>query len=262
MVQQPQIITNNEEVKLLNQKLDQTRQLLRKTFFSSSSTSTTTTTTTVVVLPTKEGEFNFECYVHFRAYNDILIIRGVNFPPFRKLFERMIGIRLLQLASLVRPEIIAPSSRSPSSSSSSPDTTLAGRLNNALRATDAVANLLLARGFVASWERSVPLEYEIEDFSDEASSVPGADLTYSLALNGDVTLDSQLLLQELGYRLYPSFGRWMAREAISRCFAGSGGGGGRVDVQVDDYYMDTGYNSNPDLFEVKQILLNIVVRRD
>jgi hypothetical protein len=54
----------------------------------------------------------------------------------------------------------------------------------------------------------------------------------------------------------------MAREAISRCFVGSCGGGGRVDVQVDDYFMDTGYNSNPDLFEVKQILLNIVVLRD
>ena len=193
------------------------------------------------------------------------------------MFEKMIGTSLLQLASL-RPDI-APSSISPSSSSS-PDT-LTGCLYNALGATDAIANLLRARGFVASWERSVPFEDEIEDFSDETSIVP-ADLTYSLALDGDVTLNSQLLLQELGYRLYPSIGRWMAREAISRCFARSaadavvedagtatttkGGGGGsgdgrRVDVQVDDYYMDTSYNSNPDLFEVKQILLNIVVQR-
>jgi hypothetical protein len=33
-------------------------------------------------------------------------------------------------------------------------------------------------------------------------------------------------------------------------------------VNIDDYYMDTSYNSNPDLFEVKQILLNIVIQRD
>jgi hypothetical protein len=68
-----------------------------------------------------------------------------------------------------------------------------------------------------------------------------------------------LLLQELGYRLYPSFGRWLVREGVSRCFANAGG---KVTVQIDDYYMDTAYNSNPDLFEVKQVLLNFVIQRD
>ncbi len=234
---------------------------MRKTFFPPP--------TTTSGVPTRGEEFNFECYAHFRAYNQILIERGVDFPPFRKMFEGVIGTRILQLAP-PRTDV-APSSISPSSSY--PENTLAVCLNNALGATDAVAELLRTRGFVASWERSVPPDDDVEDFSD------GADLTYSLALNGDVTLNSQLLLQELGYRLYPSIGRWMAREAVSRCFAGAaadavadagattteggaGGGGGRVDVQIDDYYMDTSYNSNPDLFEVKQILLNIVVRRD
>jgi hypothetical protein len=39
------------------------------------------------------------------------------------------------------------------------------------------------------------------------------------------------------------------------------GDGEKSVVNVDDYYMDTAYNSNPDLFEVKQILLNSVLQR-
>jgi hypothetical protein len=42
----------------------------------------------------------------------------------------------------------------------------------------------------------------------------------------------------------------------------SSGSTAKIIVNIDDYYMDTSYNSNPDLFEVKQILLNIVIQRD
>ena len=91
-------------------------------------------------------------------------------------------------------------------------------------------------------------------------------LVLSLALNGDITLNSQLLLQELGYRMYPALGRWLIYEGVSHCFnlvvADEDGRDAAVRVQVDDYYMDTNYNSNPDLFEVKQILLSIVIQRD
>ena len=131
------------------------------------------------------------------------------------------------------------------------------------------------KGLVSSWERSVPPDDDVEDFTSPSSSSDGEgfsvspDLPYSLALNGDVTLGSQLLLQELGYRLYPSFGRWMAREGILRCFddggaaAGGGDKGGQgVAVQIDDYFMDTSYSSDPELFEVRQVLLNIVIQRD
>lgn len=61
----------------------------------------------------------------------------------------------------------------------------------------------------------------------------------------------------------------MAHEALSQCFTAAAGrdsalGNGKrnINVQVDDYYMDTSYNSNPDLFKVKQILLNIVIQLD
>jgi hypothetical protein len=49
--------------------------------------------------------------------------------------------------------------------------------------------------------------------------------------------------------------------------SGSSGGSAstsraNIIVNIDDYYMDTSYNSNPDLFEVKQILLNIVIQQE
>ncbi len=36
---------------------------------------------------------------------------------------------------------------------------------------------------------------------------------------------------------------------------------GEVNVQIDDYYMDPNYNPNPELFEVKQIVLNIIIQQ-
>ena len=113
---------------------------------------------------------------------------------------------------------------------------------------------------IKTWERSIPPSEDIEDFATLSS-----DLTYSLALNGDITLNSQLLLQELGYRMYPALGRWLIYEGVSQCFnnlVADEDGRDAVRVQIDDYYMDTNYNSNPDLFEVKQTLLSIVIQRD
>jgi hypothetical protein len=37
-------------------------------------------------------------------------------------------------------------------------------------------------------------------------------------------------------------------------------GTANITVNIDDYYMDTSYNSNPNLFEAKKILLNIVIQ--
>ncbi len=88
---------------------------------------------------------------------------------------------------------------------------------------DGIATLLQMRGFVSSWERLVPLDDDIEDFVDLNFPV-STNLAYSLALNGDITLNSQLLLQELAYRLYPSIGRWMMCDALLRCYVGAAGG--------------------------------------
>jgi len=75
--------------------------------------------------------------------------------------------------------------------------------------------------------------------------------------------------------MYPALGKWLIYEGTSRCFNLADEVGitydddhkrarsnrNTVQVQIDDYYMDTNYNSNPDLFEVKQILLSIVIQR-
>jgi hypothetical protein len=231
-------------------------------------------------------EYNRECYAHVRVYNEVLVENDIPFGPFRTKFGNIVGTFVLQqLASERMGSPPAPSSSFSSTSSFSrtqsptsyPPDALSNRVRDALRATDDVATFLRNRGYVSSWERSVPTDDDIEDFADTTTYAP-VDLTYSLALNGDVTLDSQLLLQELGYRLYPSIGQWTTAVAISKCFSGKGGaagsGGGDDDsaigggdgksagVQIDDYYMDTRYNSNPDLFEAKQVLLNIVIQRE
>ena len=232
----------------MTKQIDEAKQLLRKSFFSSTSI-------------TPAEEFNFECYAHFKVFNEILVKNKVVFTPFKKQFESLVGKRLLDLILQQQPTIIPPSSSvSPSYMS------LAKRLQNGLDATDSIATFLQSKGLLTSpWERSIPPDDDIEDFItpfvSSESFVVGADLPYSLALNEDITLNSQMLLQELGYRLYPSFGRWLVQEGVMQCFSGANGGA-KVAVQIDDYYMDPSYNTNPDLFEVKQVLLNIVIQRD
>lgn len=187
-------------------------------------------------------------------YNEILIKQKVLFPPFLREFESTIGKRLIRLTVQQQEPLILQSA---------PTSNLTECLQNALRTTDAIATLLQRKGLLTSWERSIPPDDDIEDFTSTASSSDNfsvsPDLPYSLALNGDVTLNSQLLLQELGYRLYPSFGRWLVQEGVAQCFTAAEK---VVTVQIDDYFMDTSYNSDPDLFEVQQVLLNIVIQRD
>lgn len=230
--------------KLLSE-INNTMRLVRKSFFPSSKET-----------PTKEQEYNFECYSHFRVYNEMLVQQKVAFPPFQKQFQSIVGRSILQLAqkSLVL-------------------SALNDQLQNAIASTDIVAQFLLSKGIITSWERSIPSDDDVEEFSTSTSSSTNtfyvsSDVKYTLALNGDITLNSQLLLQELGYRLYPSFGRWLLQQCLFQCFPDRGvgekssGRGEDVTVVIDDYYMDTSYNSNPDLFEVKQVLLNIVIQRD
>ena len=229
----------------LFQKIDDTTKLLRKSFLKASSSPTNA-----------QEEFNFNCYIHFRVYNEILVKEKVYFPSFVKDFEASIGKLILKSSSKVQPSLLEdPTTK----------TTLKESLNNALLASDTAATLLQSKGMIDSWERSIPIDDDVEDWTTTSKSSTtdnfyvSPDLEYSLALNGDVSLNAQLLLQELGYRLYPSFGRWLVREAVLSCF------GNEQKVKVnnfDDYYMDTSYNSNPDLFEVKQVLLNIVLERD
>jgi hypothetical protein len=193
------------------------------------------------------------------VYNEILVKSKAYFPSFQKEFEARLGQLLLQSALKEQPSLLSPDS------AISKATTLTEKLVNALAATDNATTLLRNKGMIDSWERSIPPDDDIEDwaaitatksFTDKNNFYVSSDVTFSLALNKDITLNSQLLLQELGYRLYPSFGRVLVQNVLLQCF-----GNENVNVNIDDFYMDTNYNSNPDLFEVKQILLNIVLER-
>lgn len=227
----------------LLQQINDNTNLLRKSFFKASSQ------------VNAQEEFNFNCYIHFRVYNEILVKEKVYFPSFQRNFESSVGKLILQYTLKEQPSLLQDSATK---------TTLNERLMNALITTDTAATLLQNKGIIDSWERSIPPDDDIEDWTTTSKSTTtdnfyvSSDLEYSLALNGDVTLNSQLLLQELGYRLYPSFGRWLVHEDVLQCF----GNNENVKVNMDDYYMDTSYNSNPELFEVKQVLLNIVLERD
>jgi hypothetical protein len=194
------------------------------------------------------------------VYNEILVKNKVFFPSFQKEFEARLGQLLLQSALKEQPSLLSPDSTITKA------TTLTEKLVNALAATDNATTLLRNKGMIDSWERSIPTDDDVEDWAASTATKSltdnnnnfyvSSDVTFSIALNKDITLNSQLLLQELGYRFYPSFGRILVQNVVLQCF-----GNENVNVNIDDYYMDTSYNSNPDLFEVKQILLNIVLER-
>ena len=259
-LQQSQNMAVITKAELLH-RIEQLKSLVRKSFFPPSSVPAKSIS---MASPSSslQKQFDFDCYSHFRVYNEILVKQKVFFPYFQREFESTIGKRLLLLA-LQRRTLLLPPSKPPSSEA------LKESVHNALRVTEALATFLQTEGFIHSWERSILSNDDINDWSLQASgTIPSgnyyitADLQYTLALNGDVTLKSQLLLQELGYRMYPSFGRWLVKEGMLECFTNNSHRGGDVSVNIDDYYMDTEYNSNPDLYDVKQVLLNIVIQCD
>jgi len=126
---------------------------------------------------------------------------------------------------------------------------LANGISVGLSLTDDVIRSLVSNGLVALAERNDVDSETISDWTDDLS-----DIQLSIPLDGDITLSSQLLLQEQGFRVYPDFGRFAITSALQWSLAFT-----NQSVSSDEYYMDTGYSSDPDLFEVKQVLLNIVI---
>lgn len=235
----PQKVSKDELVK----KVDDMKGLVRKTFFTGSTETEANESSVSSVLSSKE--FNFECYAHFRTYNDILVKNEVFFSTFRRDFEKAFGERLVDILAPVGAISTTVGSGKPT-----PEV-LRERLVSAFRSSDAIVTALRDKGLVASWDRAPPSDDSVDDWVEGT-----ADLQFTIALDGDVTQDCQILLQELGYRLYPSFGKLAVTTLLRRCFGGDKG----IGVSVEEYYMDTDYNSDPDLFEVKQVLLNVVIQ--
>ena len=208
-------------------------------------------------------QFNFVVYSHFKAYSELILERGnsINFSNFRTEYERGVGQRLIETLRLVDT-----TSKESAGQERQTNANLKSQLLSALGRTDNLGRRLRELGLVANVDRNnIESNDDLQDFVDDAL----AELIVTVSVDGDVTLQSQILLQEQGYRLYPNFNRFVVaeffREAIqtqstslpSNVSANDDGG---YKVSVIDYYFDTNYNSDPDKFEVKQVLLNVSIQ--
>ena len=127
--------------------------------------------------------------------------------------------------------------------------TLVQAFKRGFKITTEISENLRNFGFAALVEKIELDEEKILEWSDDLS-----DLQFSIPVDGDITLSSQILLQEQGFRIYPDFTKFLVTSAMDKVLLES-----KQTVNSDEYYMDTGYSSNPDLFEVKQVLVNIVI---
>ena len=191
-----------------------------------------------------DGEvFNYLSYVHFKAFNEILVQEATNFKQFRLSFEDLFGSKLCQL--LLQNNNATTST---SAAEIGPDM-LKDKLKSALADIDIITDMLQAKGFVALVERA---EIDPERLADWAEDL--SDLQFSVAVNKDVTQDTQILLAEQGFRLVPDIPRYAVTSSLRKYLTPV-----KEDVATEEYYMDTSYSSDPDLFEVKQVLINIVI---
>jgi hypothetical protein len=213
---------------------------------------------------TSGGVFNFVSYCHYKAYSDLWLSRvqqqqqagssatsstKAEYGTFKRQYETQLGLKIL---ALLVPQ---PSLSSSSSSSSSCRATQ--------RTMTDLFDVMVDKGLVASIDVSDPTE---ENGASGATDCIDADggigiTTFSVALDGDVTLPSQLLLQEQGIRLYPNYARFALQALLLTVVGGDGDAATKTDVSIMDYYMDTDYNADPSKFQVKEVLMNVEIDR-
>ncbi len=177
-------------------------------------------------------QFNFVVYSHFKAYSELIMDRSISFGSFRTDFEKQLG---KELASLV----LGKDSLSKSGDKRA-------RLQVALESVDKFLSVWKQKGLVAFTERTAIDDDQISDWLDDS-----ADLEFNIALDGDITLNSQVLLQEQGFRLYPNFCRYAITYLLDQVSPSD------LKISAMDYYFDTDYSSDPDKFEVKEVLLSV-----
>lgn len=181
-------------------------------------------------------QFSYYCYIHFKAYCDLLTESKITFN--RKQFETSLGEKLLPVISPKAQEILVNSNK-----------TMKEGIQGGFTVTDQICESLRSLGFVALAERGELDSERLSDWINDES-----ELQFSIPIDGDITLNSQLLLQEQGFRLYPDFGRFVITAGLQQSLKAL-----NQIVTSDEYYMDPSYNSNPDLFEVKQVLVSITI---
>lgn len=194
--------------------------------------------------PRNGDEFNFLTYTHYKAYTDLILEQNIDFRSFQKDFEERIGTKVEQL--------LLSKSDNNSARNVVPGNLTDPRIRKArwTAAQDSLqrlGNALVQRGLVAQ----IDTTYDDDDLADWLDDDAVSDLKFNVALDGDITLRTQCLLQEQGFRLYPNFGRYAIRNSLQQSLG--------TPVEITDYYMDTDYNSDPDKFQVQEVLLSIVL---
>jgi hypothetical protein len=228
--------------------------------------------TIAIVVVDDAAQFNFLLYVHYKSYIDVWIAQYGStstpttaiFTNFRTAYQTRIGTELLTLLGL--PYASRTASRTTSAITTSTSTVISNETRNkqeqafydALRRIDDLSTALVSNGFVAQMDRTPfeatngndnSLALDVADWSQQLSS----DLSWSIALDNDITLSAQILLQEQGIRLYPNYIRCMVQAILQQALEVPY----HQRIVTEDYYLDTDYNSDPDKFEVKQVLINI-----
>ena len=181
-------------------------------------------------------QFNFASYSRFKAYSELLIERKVDFRTFKQKFDDRFGKELL---TMVMPE----SSLSLEKRSGTLAVDRKRAIGLAKQRMDALSTALVDKGMVAAVDIS-PLE-DIDDWVQEL-----ADLSWSVGLDGDITMPSQILLQSQGIRFYPNYAHLMIQTILQQELP-------NLKTTIEDYYLETDYNSDPEKFEVKEVLVNI-----
>jgi hypothetical protein len=105
------------------------------------------------------------------------------------------------------------------------------------------------KGLVAQMDRT-DLLHETDTVDDWIQQM--SDLSWTVALDNDVTIGSQILLQEQGIRLYPNYICCMMQTILRKNLLPY-----EQSITTEDYYFDTEYNTDPEKFEVKEVLVNI-----
>ena len=190
------------------------------------------------------AQFNFATYVHYKAYSNIILNQkdgGKSFNAIRSDFERAMGQALLDEWKLKASN----TNRDASSSLSA--------LN---QQTHQLATILVDNGLAAAIEEPT---VNADDWEDVVAG-DLAELNWNVAVDGDATLNAQILLQEQGFRLYPNFARHALQQVVQESLTSAQAKATKVSVM--DYYFDTDYNSDPDKFEVKEVLLGVSVESD
>ncbi|GMI38633.1 hypothetical protein TrCOL_g12775 [Triparma columacea] len=171
----------------------------------------------------------FEAYCRFRAYCSL---SSSSPPPLlrraKNKFALSVGSNIITLLNIPLP--------------STP--TLDSCNSTLLRALEELRLLgLLARATLSDVNDEAR-----EDFAD------GLDTTITVAVDTDIFQSSTILLSEQGFRLFtPSLTSFLTQYIFSTL--------PNTTVDVTEYFMDTNYNSDPDKFEVKQVLVNCELKQ-